>query len=252
MPSHRHSHPSAPRQVLLLARHELRRALATRQTWWVLAGALLITSLLCMAVAIGPDARPSTRILEDIFYVGFGVTLTLSLILSMRAYAEGFASHTWQLVELSPRPMWQVMSAKLIAQICLLSLFFLASTPMPLLVWSQGNVSAGHLLAGYLGLLLLGMSALSIGAMCSSLTSRQALAAAMAALLSLALLLSWTLAPLLPAPLDAAAQGMSLFDANFRGFMQGRLTLSALTYYLTLTLLSQLVTWRALTARRWR
>jgi ABC-2 type transport system permease protein len=123
---------------------------------------------------------------------------------------------------------------------------------MPALVFFKGNVSIGHILVGYLGLLLLGSASIAIGLFGSAIARSQIVAMIVGAAILTPLVLLWAVARAVDPPLNRYLSALALHHDNFRPFMLGRLDLGAVVFYLVITYFFLLAATKVLEARRWR
>lgn len=219
--------------------HVLRRELRalTRTRWVGVVGFLTITahSLLTASLAMGTSPRSSTAIIAQVFYVGFGISMTLCVLLSMRTFAEEFAQDTWSVLATSPISSPVIVGAKWMSCLMTSMGITLCTLPPLLFIAYRGDIAPGHLLAGFLGLGLMQSASLAIGVAASTLGPRQLVAASLTSATLLVLTSTWLLAAIAPPPIDTLLLQMSFFDGNFKGFMEGRVTLSEVIYYLGIT-----------------
>ncbi len=217
-----------------------------------LLGALTLTalSLLTMILTFGTRPRTGSALLESFFYVHFGVSMILSVLISMRTFSEPFARGTWSILANSPTPSWMIVTTRWAS--CALTAFTIAlcGSPIAAFIAFEGAVPVGHILAGYLGIALMQNASIAIGMLFSSMTSRQILAATLSATTLLLLTSTWLLADIAPPPLDTFLIHTGFFDGNFTGFKAGRITLSEATYYLGLCVVTLLCTTHLIDARR--
>lgn len=183
-----------------LLRRELRGLWGTR--WLGVVGTLTVAAhgVLIAALAIGTSPRSAAAIIEDVFYVGFGVSMALCVLLSMRTFAEEYARHTWSILASSPVPSSWIVLAKWTSCLMTSTLMTLCTLPVTILVAWRGELAPGHLLAGYLGLLLMQSASLALGVAASTLGPRQLVAAALTAATLLLLTSTWLLAAIAPLP----------------------------------------------------
>jgi ABC-2 type transport system permease protein len=123
---------------------------------------------------------------------------------------------------------------------------------MPLLIMVHGKVSWGQVGVGYLGLLLLGAAATSIGLFGSSLARSQVVGLIIGGALLAVMVILWAPARVVDPPLNEFLSALSLHHENFRPFMQGILELRRVVYYLVVTFFFLLAATKTLEARRWR
>lgn len=200
---------------------------------------LVLQSVLTLAIALPlTTPRYSLDILEDFFYVAFGCAMLLATLV---AHEEHHAltpttSSSWPPIARAPVPSSTIVLATFSANLLTCSLLELFTLPIPLLILSQGRViSPGHLLTGYLGLLLVQATTIATATFFATLTSRKLLALTLTSLTLIGALIPWMFAPLLPPHLAPLLVEVSFFEGNFQGFMAGRLVLSEIMYYLSMT-----------------
>ena len=114
-------------------------------------------------------------------------------LLTMRVFAEERARGTDELLATTRLTPTQIVTGKFLVTFGFVTLMMLVSFIYPVSAILQGGLGLQHLLAVFLGLLLLGLGIASLGLMCSALTSSQIVAAA--ATVSLAFVLydfGWT------------------------------------------------------------
>ncbi len=175
----------------------------------------------------------------------------LAPVLTMRLLAEEQKIGTIELLLTSPVRDWEVVLGKFIASMT----FFLAALAMTLwyvlmLEW-RGNPEMGPLLSGYLGIILYGGAAMSVGLLASSLTSNQIVAA----VTSLGLLVLLTFLEVGADQVTGVAStivGQLGMTTHFDDFVRGVVDTSNVVYYLSLMAVFLFLTVRSLETRRWR
>ena len=240
------------RNVLLIARRELAAYLTTPMGYVIVGAVLLADGLLFNWFVLGGQARPSTEVLEGFFRIASGTTMIAAVPLSMRLLAEDRQSGAIVLLQTSPVREVEVVLGKYLSAVAFLGGMTLLTAYMPLLVLVNGRVSAGHIAAGYLGLLLLGAAALAIGILGSALARSQVVAAVTSALMLLTMVLMWMGSRVSGPPLDRVFENMALHNKHFLPFEQGILGLSHVVYYGSVVFFFLLATTKVLEARRWR
>src|ERR1700690_475628 len=163
--------------TLLIARRELGTYLRSMTGYIIAALLLLVDGLLFNIYAIGGDDKLSAKVLEQFFYTTSGFTMIASVFLSMRLLAEERQTGTIVLLMSSPVGEAEIVLGKFLSGITFLAMVLALTLFMPLLVLVNGKIAPGHLVAGYLGLLLLGSAAMAIGTLGSTLARTQVLAA---------------------------------------------------------------------------
>jgi len=238
--------------VFLIVRRELSSYLSTLTGYVVAAVMLAISGLLFNVVALGGEEKLSEEVLKMFFYFMSGTVMVGAIFLSMRLLAEERQMGTMVVLYTSPVSEWQIVVGKYLSALVFLSLIGACSLYMPALIFVNGKVSFGHILAGTLGLLMLGSASIAIGTFGSSVTRSQVVAAAVSGATIVAMLLMWKLAKVADPPLDDVFGAMSLFDKHFQPLMKGIVNLRDIVFYLSVTLFFLLATTKVLQARRWR
>lgn len=237
--------------AFLIARRELVSYLLSATGWIILGVTLLAQGFLFNAVALA-DEKKSFEVLQLFFYFSSGTTMFASVFISMRLFAEEKQLGTLVLLETSPVTEWQVVLGKFLGGWTFLALLLALSLYMPLLVLVNGKVTVGHLVSGYVGLLLLGAACVAIGTLASSLARNQVVAAVMTGAAIVALLLAWRLARKVEGTLGDVVGYLDLFDKHYQTFSRGTVKLGSVVYYLSLMYAALLAATAVLGARRWR
>jgi ABC-2 type transport system permease protein len=180
------------------------------------------------------------------------IMLTLLPLLTMRLFAEERRLGTLELLWTYPLRDVEIVLGKYLASLLVLLLMLLPTLAFPaLLLQTHTSVAIGPLLAGYLGLFLLGAAFLACGILVSSLTDSQVLAAAVTfTLLLLFWVMTWNEAAV-GAPALSILQRFSLFD-RFYVFSRGGIDTRDVTFLLLFSAVFLSWTVLALGSRRWR
>lgn len=238
-------------RVMLIARRELAAYLRTMSGYIIIAVMLFIDGLLFNAFAVPGTAKKSSEILADFFTMTSGITMVGAVFLSMRLIAEERQTGTIALLYSSPLHDVEIVLGKFFAALAFLCVFFLSTLYMPVLVAAYGKISAGHILSGYLGLVLVGATSLAIGTFGSALTKSQVVAAVLSGVMSLALTTCWLLAKVTDRPLTDIVNQLSWWS-HFEAFRTGLLHVKHIVYFALVTFLALFAATRVLEARRWR
>jgi ABC-2 type transport system permease protein len=236
--------------IMLIARRELQAYLRTMLGYIIVAVMLFILGVLFNAWAMAGTAKKSAEIIADFFTLASGCTLVTAAVLGMALLAREREKGTIQLLFAAPVRDWEIVVGKYLSALIFLSLFLLASFYMPLLVMAYGKVSAGHLLAGYFGLLLVGSAGAAIGTFSSALTRHQIVAVIVALVLVIALTTFWFVARITDRPLTEAVTSLAWF-AHFTPFGQGLVQVKHVVYFGLVTFVALFAATRVLEARRW-
>ncbi len=179
------------------------------------------------------------------------ILILLAPALTMRLLAEEQKLGTIELLLTAPVRDWEVVLGKFMAAMA----FFVGTLSLTLyyvlLLFLYGNPDIGPLLSGYLGLILYGAAALSVGLLTSSFTSNQIIAAVVAMGILLLLVLvdqASTLVGGIPSTILSQI-GLS---SHFNDFSRGIIDIGSVIYFLSVTLVFLFITIRSLESRRWR
>ena len=102
--------------------------------------------------------------------------------ITMRAWAEEHAQHTFELLMTLPLHSFQTVLGKYLAALCFYALVLAGSLPIVVMLIFLGEPDLGQIIASYLGALLLGALFLAFGLFASGLTRDQIVAFVLAAL----------------------------------------------------------------------
>jgi ABC-2 type transport system permease protein len=179
------------------------------------------------------------------------VLLLVTPLLTMRLFAEEQRLGTIELLLTYPLRDRTIVAAKFAACAAVVALLVAGTLVYPLYLSSLQSLPWTPLLAGYLGLLLLGISFVACGLCISSLTESQVVAAiGTLGLLLLCWALTWNEAATSP-PVLRVLQRVSMFD-HFEPFARGVIDAGDVVYFAVATGFSLALTLRVLESRKWR
>jgi len=200
---------------------------------------------------IAAQLNPQQMIYRPLFAVLAIVLLFLVPIITMRLLAEEKRSGTAELLFTYPLTDWAVILGKFFAALLVLVIFLAFTLSYSLALAFVTRVDWGPIGSGYLGLVLLGAAALSLGLFASSLTENQIVAGVVAfALLLLFWIVGWVQS-LGAGALGQVLQFMSLLD-HYDHFTAGVINTRDLVYCLSFIYFFLFLTKRQLESRRWR
>jgi ABC-2 type transport system permease protein len=238
--------------ALLIARRELRAYLRSPFGYIVAAATLLIDGLLFQGFALGAGPRLSADVLRDFFYFASGTTMVAAILLSMRLLAEERQTGTLVLLNTAPVRDVEIVLGKFLSSLVFVVLLTALTAYIPLLILVNGKVAVGHIMVGYLGLVLLGAATVSIGLFGSALAKSQVLAAILGAGILVTMLLLWIVGRVTDPPLNSFLAALALHNERQNAFMRGLLQLDNVVYYVAVTYFFLLAATKTLEARRWR
>ena len=171
--------------------------------------------------------------------------------LTARAYAEEKKSGTIELLLTSPLSDLEIILGKFLGVMTLFVLMLaVTGLHMVILFWF-GEPELGPMLSGYLGLLLMGASFISVGLLVSSVTRNQIVAGVVTfAVLLLFWVLSW-MADAGGPTTQAVLSYLSILE-HFDDFSKGVIDTRHITYYVSFVAFGLFLTAKAVDTERWR
>lgn len=235
------------RNVLAVAEKEVRSYFASPVAWIITAVFIAMWGYLFGIIIPGSREANFRPVLNN-----FSVTFLLAgPLLTMRLLAEEAKTGTMELLLTQPLREVELVLGKYLGSVTFL-LFMLAMTLyFPALLLKFGNPDKGTLLAGYLGVLLQGMSFLAIGLMMSALTANQIIAAAITFVTLLLLWLSDALARVVSGGAAQVAQYISV-TKRFEDMPRGVIDTKDIIFFLSIIFICLFITTQVIGARRWR
>lgn len=240
------------RSALLLAGREITAILKSPLGYVVAAVVLLLEGIYFYAWGLGKGALLSAQVLALFFEAASGGTMVLSALLAMRLIAGEREKNTLVLLNTAPIRDVEIVLGKFLAGLGYLALVALIAVYMPLLIYVNGKVSVGHVLVGYLGVLLLAAASLAISLFASALAQSQVVAAILAGAMLGTLFLMFFVAPVTDPPVNTFLSGLAIFHVRARSFMTGVLKLENVLFNVGVAYFFLLATTKTLEARRWR
>ena len=183
-----------------------------------------------------------------------GATLILILlapILTMRLMAEEQKLGTIELLLTSPVRDWEVIVGKYLASFAFLMATVAMTLYYTILLFVFASPDAGPIYSGYLGLALYGGAALSVGLLCSTLTSNQIVAAVVGMGILLLLFFADLASENIGGGASTVIRELSI-RSHFDDFERGVIDTKHIVYYLSVIGFFLFMSIRALESRRWR
>ncbi len=240
------------RNALLLAEREIRSYLRSPLGYVVAAVAMLIEGIYFYALGLSKPDKLSSEVL-GVFFVGVvGTTMGVAALLAMRLIAGEREAGTLVLLNTAPIKEGEIVLGKFFAGLTFLAALTALSFYMPLLIFVNGNVSIGHILVGYLGVMLIGAASLAIGLFASALAGHQVVAILIATALLGTLFLIHFVAQAADPPINTFLAALAIYHNRQRSFMSGLLRLENVFFNLAVTFVFLLAATKTLEARRWR
>ncbi len=172
-------------------------------------------------------------------------------LITMRTYSEEKRSGTIELLLTSPLTDTQIVVGKFLGALALYALMLAVTWIHIAILFVYGNPEWKPIATGYLGLLLMGASFMSIGLLISSLTKNQIVAGMSTFAV---LLLIWTLGWMTDSAgptMQKVLSALSITD-RFDDFSKGIISASHLVYYLSFITFGLFLTAKSVDSERWR
>jgi ABC-2 type transport system permease protein len=243
------------RKALVIARRDLAAMFGGPLAWVLCAVFALLASYffysdLAFFVLFG-GANLSAGLWRYVFLDCRLVALLVTPLLTMRLVAEERKLGTLELLWTFPVRDREVLGGKFLAAFTAYTAMLLPTLVGPAILYAFHPFDLGPLLAGYTGMMLLGVAFIACGLAASSVTENQVVSAMLAyGVLMLAWFVSWNEAAL-GETIAPAVLALSLFD-RFYGFTQGVIDGAGVVYLLAFAVLFLFLAHRALGARAWR
>jgi ABC-2 type transport system permease protein len=199
-----------------------------------------------------------TDVVVSRLFASVGVFIVISApFLSMRLVAEEKRGRTFELLLSSPVRPFEIVAGKYLAALAVLavSIGIVALFPVLLSVFARGAAGGSAVEwqtvgTGLLGLFLLGAMCMAVGLFVSALTESVIVAALVSLIVLLALWVITIFTVGAEGPLKELASGLSSSE-HLMAFLQGRIELKDLVYYLSFVVLGLWLTDRAIEGHRW-
>ena len=212
---------------------------------------LFLDGILFRTVLGSEDEMLSGIVLSLFFYLASGMTTIAAVVLSLRLIAEERQTGTQLLLDTSPVRDREIVLGKFLAALAFLSILNAATIYMPLLILVNGKIAFGQIVAGYVGLTLLGGAVLAIGLFGSALSRNQLVAAAVTSMVTATFFLFWELSERLEYPLSSFFAALAIHQRHFVGFQEGIYHLRDIVYYLSLMWFFLYLATKVMEAKRW-
>jgi ABC-2 type transport system permease protein len=199
-----------------------------------------------------------TDVVVTRLFASVGVFIVISApFLSMRLLAEEKRARTFELLMTSPVRPVEIVAGKYLAALVVMavSIGIVAVFPVILSFFAKG-MKGGSAIdwqtvgTGLLGLFLLGAMCMAVGLFVSSLTESVIVAALVSLIVLLALWVVTIFTLGAEGPMKDLASGMSASE-HLMPFLQGRIELKDVVYYLSFVVLGLWLTDRAIEGHRW-
>lgn len=170
---------------------------------------------------------------------------------TMRLFSEELGRGTFEILATLPVRDGEIVLGKFFSASVLLLSALAATVVFPITISMAGDLDGGQAFASYVGVFLLGLSYLSMGAFSSSLTRREILAFILGFMFMMFFFLAGKFTQFVPANIAQAVDFIGV-DSHLDNIARGVLDSRDLIYFLTLTAFFLHLTAYSLGSRRWR
>jgi gliding motility-associated transport system permease protein len=197
------------------------------------------------------DLTVTDSVLRPLFSNVSVILLLLIPLLTMRLFAEERRSGTIELLLTYPVRDGAVLTGKYLAALALYAIMLVFTLAYPAMLAYFARLEWGPLATGYLGLLLMGATFLSVGIFASSLTENQIVSSLITfGVLLIFWVIGWS-ADNVGGTWGKVLSDLSILE-HYDTFAKGVLDTKDVIYYLNFTVLGLFLTLRSLEARRWK
>ena len=183
-----------------------------------------------------------------------GLSFLVVPVVTMRLLAEERRSGTLEMLITLPVKDSDVVVGKYLGALGLVLILVLSTLAYPLVMfwrpWNLGPIDGGPVASGYLGMVLFCCAAVAVGLLISALTESQAVAFFITFFVLGALWLFGDLASKAGGTLAIILNYVS-FQSRLNNFWRGLIDSRDVIFFLSVTVLSLMVAFRALERRKW-
>ena len=245
------------RSVLLIASKELKSYLTSPMSYIVVCIFLLLSGLFFVLYLNNTNFSDTSLqgFIDPLSVFGMQtggniLLLLFAVVLTMRTLAEEKKLGTWELLLTSPVRDSDVVLGKFLGSLGIMFIMLALTLFYPLLLIIYGDPDIGPILTSYLGLFLLGGTALSVGIFASSLTANQIVAAVVSGAILFGLWVIGIVATNTPQALQQVLSYLSI-SSHSSAFEAGIIDTRDIVYYVSITALFLYASVRSLEASRW-
>lgn len=240
--------------VLATYRRELRAFFFSPLAYVMLFFFLVVTGVIFVYIVgqLNNPASPGGPPLKFFFSATWLMLLLLGPLLTMRLVSEELRSGSIEVLMTAPVTEGQVIGGKFLAAFTFYAFLWFPTLGYAIMIALYEKVDWGPVMAGYLGVLLIGALFLAIGIFSSAMTRSQLLAAMMTAALLFVLFLLGVFEGMASNELLKRALGyVSIFN-HIDELASGIVDTRRLVFYLSGTLFFLFLASRALEDKKWR
>ncbi|MFC1641538.1 ABC transporter permease [Myxococcota bacterium] len=240
--------------MMAIARREFRSYFDSPLAYVVVCASFCLLGVLFFLM--GGFWQAGRASLEKMFHFApWGLCVLVVPVITMRLLAEEKRSGTLEMLITLPVKDSDVILGKYLGALGLVLTLMAATSLYPVTMfwwpWNLGPIDQKALVAGYVGLVLMSAAAVAIGLLISALTESQAVAFFITFIVLV--VLWWVLAQAARTLGGWLGQFLNYasFDARLSGFTKGLVDTRDVVFFLSVTALALMVSFRVLERRRW-
>lgn len=235
--------------VLTIAGRELKAYFLSPLAWIIIALFAFFTGFIFVQIIVSTQRAELTGTFQWMMVL----SLILAPALTMRLFAEEYRLGTIELLLTAPAQDWQIVVGKYLAAFVGFAALLLPTLWQVLVLKRYGDPDPGILLAGFIGVLLVGSAMVGVGMLTSSLTQNQFIAYMIGMVV---LLFLWVA----DAPANAIGTLGPVADffrflalpQHFDDFFSGVIGSQNVLYFLSIAVVTIVLTTLVIQSRRWR
>jgi len=189
--------------------------------------------------------------LRGLFSIVPFVFMFFAPAISMRLISEEKRSGTIEVLATLPVKDWEIILGKYLSALILLSIAVLLTLTYALTLALLGNLDEGALVGGYLGLIFVGATYLSVGVFTSSFTRNQVVAFVVSFVIVFILFMLDKIVFYFPGFLATLLEYLSV-EYHFANIARGVIDSRDVIYYLSVIFFFLILAVRSLESRSWR
>lgn len=201
--------------------------------------------------AMMEQVNVNDMILTPLFHNINVILLLVIPLITMRLYSEEKRSGTDELLLTSPLKVGHLITGKLLAGMAFYLLILVLTFHYPAILYKYAQPDFGKIVAGYLGLFLMGGSFIAFGLFASTLSKSQVVAAVISFSF---LLVFWILGWIAESQIGVVGDGLRYLSLteHFEPFGEGMLNTSDVVYFLSFIAFFWFLATRSVESTRWR
>jgi ABC-2 type transport system permease protein len=249
------------RNILIIARRDLRAQFNSPVAYVVLGGTMLLLGVVIFLIPhisgfLSGSFWDIDRATMDQLFSTLPPLMSIFVIpaVTMRSLAAEKGSGTLELLITMPVRDSEVILGKYLAAFTMVLILLAATLLYPFVMfvwpWHLGALDWGPVWAGYLGCIFFSAASIGVGMMLSSLTESDVIAFFMTlGVLSILYFIGSIVSIMQGGAGDAL--GFISFQTRYQSFARGLIDTRAIIYFLSVTILCLLVSFRSLESRKW-